>query len=144
MLIWKYLNKNQRGWILIDGLIATVIVAIALTALAMAYRQSTVVSISAENYSKAVYLAQSTIENLKQNDLDLTKTVPATVTEMETIPPSIYKFSITPFAVSEIQYIISSSLVPIRVIVSWTESGAPRSVAITSYYISPLTAGNLQ
>jgi len=138
MLRGKYLNSNQHGWIFIDGLIATVIVAVTLTALAIAYRQSTVVSISAENYSKAVYLAQSTIEDLKQNDLSTTVPVASNSTS------GIYHILITKPTVSEIQYISSSTLVPIQVTVSWTESGSTRLVAVTSYYVSPLTAGSLQ
>lgn len=58
--------KNQRGWVLIDCLTAAVIVAVALTALAGAYRQTVIASASATNYTRAVYLAQQALEVRKQ------------------------------------------------------------------------------
>lgn len=60
--------KKQPGWILIDVIITTFIVAVALTALAMAFRQSTIAGTAAQNYNQAVYIAQDTLEYLKKND----------------------------------------------------------------------------
>lgn len=60
--------KKQPGWILVDVIMTTFIVAVALTALAMAFRQSTVAGTAAQNYNQAVYIAQDTLEYLKRND----------------------------------------------------------------------------
>ena len=60
--------KSQTGFIFIDALVGMVILSVALTALAVAYRQTTITTVAAKDYNNAVYLAQQSAEELKKND----------------------------------------------------------------------------
>jgi Tfp pilus assembly protein PilV len=131
------MGKNERGWILIDALIGMVIVAIALTALAVAYRQATVVTVSANNQATAVWVAQQMVETIKQKDAttyDPTFTnLPATVT----VPPNPTVFSIAAVeqpADTNIHSSMRDYVRPVKITVQWTEAGGTFSVDVISYY----------
>ncbi|MDR7866012.1 MAG: hypothetical protein RIN56_04290 [Sporomusaceae bacterium] len=129
--------KNERGWILIDALIGMVIVAIALTALAVAYRQATVVTVSANNQATAVWVAQQIVETIKQKDATtytgFLTGLPATVT----VPPNPTVFTIEATELSpdlNIHNSMRNYVRPVRVKVSWTEAGGTVSINVISYY----------
>ncbi len=121
------MRNNERGWILIDALIGVVIVAIALTALAVAYRQAAVVTISSTNQVRALNIAQDTLEGLKRYDRQTAITLPARTT----VAP--FTVDVAQLAVSQVNYL--PKLVPVEVTVTWTEAGgANGSVRMTGYY----------
>lgn len=130
------MGKNERGWILIDALIGMVIVAIALTALAVAYRQATVVTVSANNQATAVWVAQQMVETIKQQDavahaqFNPSLNVPSSVTLDNKV------FSIdTPVELSDPEVsALSPRLRPVRVTVRWTEPNGEHSISVVSYY----------
>ena len=131
------MSKNERGWVLIDALIGVVIVAIALTALAMAYRQATVVTVSANNPATAVLVAQQIAETIKQKDAatysGFLAGLPATVT----VPPNPTVFSIAAVEQppdADIHASMRDYLRPVKVTVTWTEAGGTYSVGVISYY----------
>lgn len=131
--------NNQKGWIFIDALIALTIVMVALLSLAAVYNQSISTSVYSEKYLQALNLAQSKVEELKNNDCGI---LPANTSEQNGI------FTITSNIVSAptgIAFLNSESqkLVPIEVTVKWTESNKNQSISLSYYYISNLTAGTL-
>lgn len=119
--------KNERGWILIDALIGVIIVAIALTALAVAYRQATVVTVSSTNQVRALNIAQDTIEGLKRFDRQPAITLPARTTVGQ------FTVDVVRLTVPQVNYL--PRLAPVEVTVTWTEAGgANGTVRITGYY----------
>ena len=126
--------RSQRGWILIDSLIALVILSVALTALAMAYRQASVTSYAATNNAQAIYLAQQQMEILKSRD--------NTVAVSSSLPADTY------LAVNQISYLVQFSrpalpagfpsvLYPVQVTVSWSGNPGGQIVLVQYLYYSP-------
>lgn len=135
--------KNQRGWVLIDCLTAAVIVAVALTALAGAYRQTVTASASAINYTRAVYLAQQELEGLKRYDNvegGFTFSPQRTVT---TTPDNVtYTIEVSRPDAPEIQSLIG--LIPAEVKVSWHKQGqADGWITMTGYYYNIQIPGHI-
>lgn len=129
--------KNERGWILIDALIGMVIVAIALTALAVAYRQASVVTVSANNQATAVLVAQQIVETIKQKDAATYSGFLAGLPAAATVPPNPTVFAIEATEQSpdlDIHDSMRNYVRPVRVKVSWTEAGGTFSVNVISYY----------
>ncbi|MEG1726879.1 MAG: hypothetical protein RR089_00610 [Acidaminococcaceae bacterium] len=60
--------KNSRGFMLADAMLAVLIVAIALTALALLYTQGTKATLTAVRHEKAVQIAGEWMEYLKMAD----------------------------------------------------------------------------
>lgn len=137
------MGGNERGWVLIDALIGLVIVSIALTALAMAYRQSAVVTVSASNQARAVYVAQQAVEELKPNDnntksADWPGAIPAPYDV--TVNNVTFRVTYSTESVTEVNGIVNTAvrerIKPLRVTVSWTEpaSGTAASIQTVGYY----------
>lgn len=133
--------RDRRGWVLIDALIGMVIVALALTALAMAYRQTAVVSTSATNYVRAVYIAQEVLDELKP----LVDGTPSAALPDIPAHPDVQVENVTyqiqyspPAATTDRLGQSILNLYTIRATVSWVEGGRQMQVAVSSYYyLSP-------
>lgn len=133
--------RNERGWVLIDALIGLVVVSIALTALAVAYRQSAAVTISSSNQARAVYVAQQAVEELKHHD-NKTKSGewPASIAGYTvSIDNTAFTVSYAMESVAEINGIVTAAvrdrIKPVRVTVSWTEPGAGAvQIQVVGYY----------
>jgi Tfp pilus assembly protein PilX len=128
------ISSNQRGWVFIDALIGMVIVALALTALAMAYRQTAVVSASATNYLRAVYIAQEALDNLK-GQVDNTQNLPNPssyhVERGNIVYDVIYSL---PAATTDRLGNAITNLFSYSVTVQWTENGQAVQIVVSSYY----------
>lgn len=128
----QYLN-NQRAWVLIDAMIAVVIVSIALTALAMAFRQSTDVSTTSTNYVQAVYIAQQQLEQLKQYDGAAAANNPFNATNLA--ERTVQSPGGVPYNVSfGLLNSGATNLVSVQVTVKWTDAGRSNQVQLGSYY----------
>lgn len=130
--------RDRRGWVFIDALIGMVIVALALTALAMAYFQATSASSSANNNLRAVYIAQAQLEALKRFDRQDFATNPVTLSAPQQVTMPNYPL---PFTVQVDQLTVpavaglSPRLIPVRVTVTWQErNGVTGQVQMTGYY----------
>ena len=153
--IQRVLNK-RKGFALLDVLLGTAIITIALLGIAFAYRQSTVTTVAARNYNQATYYAQQALELLKVND---GKTIAVTPDSIWTQPnfPQIFttntipvngeipasgtmpKFTVKTVLLTAVQVTEASSMLkPVKATVEWDENvGAgttKRSVSIVSYY----------
>ncbi|MDT8901889.1 hypothetical protein [Anaeroselena agilis] len=130
--------RDRRGWVFIDALIGMVIVALALTALAMAYYQSTFASASANNRLRAVYIAQATLEDLKKFDRRDFASNPVVIPAAQQVQmqgsPVQFTVQVTQVAVAAIAG-LSPRLVPVQVAVTWQEhNGTAGQVQMTGYY----------
>ena len=71
--MWKVVlnfknNDNRRGFMLVDGMVAVLIVAIGLVALAFMYTQGIKTRVAAERRQAAVQMAGQGMEKLKKAD----------------------------------------------------------------------------
>lgn len=124
----RFLKKNEKGFIFIDALIGMVILTIALTALAVAYRQLTVTTVAARDYNNAVYLAQQAAETLKIND---GKKENEETEEMWTIADKTTTIDKVSYEVTT-QIADVNSLKQATITVSWLNHS--KSISIVSYY----------
>ena len=126
--------RDRRGWVLIDALIGMVIVALALTALAMAYRQTAVVSMGATNYMRAVYIAQDALDNLK-GQVDNTAALPNPPSYQVTQGNVTYNVTYSfPAATTDRLGAAITNLYSYTVTVRWTENGQTVQTTVSSYY----------
>lgn len=119
--------NSQKGFIFIDALVGMVILSVALMALAVAYRQSTITTVMARNYNNGVYLAQQAAEELKKNDGQTTfdstiKNPNVTINNLE--------YSITP----NILPASTTLLKQVTISVSWPNNTNSPPVELVSYY----------
>lgn len=131
--------KNTRGFALVDILIGTVILAVALTGLAFAYRQSTVTTVSARNHNQAIYLAHQALEKLKVNDnADATAGKAWATTGPISLTVANVNYSISTMSPAIAEVLMITNLVPVQATVSWTENSGStptsRNVSVVGYY----------
>ena len=128
---------DKRGFMLVDGMVAVLIVAIGLVALALTFTKATGVSIMSSDKTKATYLAKESLEYFKKYDGG---TIPVT----QTIVDQALSNTDFPVAASGFSRAISASqpnnsntkLRKLNVVVTWTDSnsGEEQSVILNSYY----------
>lgn len=130
-------TTNRQGFMLVDGLIAVLIVAIGLIAISMTFTQATGVSIMSSDKTKATYLAKESLEYFKKYDGSLTLVTQAivdqaiTYSDFPTVPNS---FSRTISATQPSNS--NAKLIKLNVVVTWTDSnsGKEDNVTLNSYY----------
>lgn len=123
-----------------DSLIALVILSVALTALAVAYRQVSVTSYAATNMAQANFIAQSQLEQLKQTYDGITYPSGgiATTTKQQISNGVTYSVTYTQMAapsfLTSTGGVNSSSnhVVPVKVTVTW--SGGAVNLAENIYF----------
>lgn len=128
----ELLPFNEKGFLLINALISVLIVSIALLALISAYTQNTKLTKTNDTYAHAVYLAQHTLEKLREND---GKTTSPDLSwkpyeTFETYDNTIYTISVTPEKITVANY--NDYLKPYKATVTWDDGKA--SVSVVSYY----------
>lgn len=141
------LRKNQGGWILMDVLAGTVIVAVALTALLAMYTQAGKNTVANREYNNAVYVAQQSLEDLKQfNGTSTTRTDLKNETDARNAQSQA-----KPISADGVNYYVkyngplnipsaspTAQIYPYRVTVSWTDNSvnppAQGSIQAVAYY----------
>ncbi len=137
------IKKNQKGFTLIDALIALSIISVAFISILTMYGQATKATTSNKIINNALFIAQQTLEDLKRYDGMATITaLPSNATD----PPPItmdgisYTIQVTPLVVSNPDFPLDNRIRPYQATVSWTDySVSPateRSIQLTSYYYS--------
>ncbi|VBB08136.1 Hypothetical protein LUCI_3401 [Lucifera butyrica] len=125
--------KSQKGFLLIDVLIAMVILGSAIMAMSYAYAQYVKEAAAAKNYNQAVYLAKSLLEDMKQYD-------GKSAIPLANYPTHQNKFNNndTTFTVYQpVETDINSKLAAIKVKVTWNEANSQRQIEIVGYYYQP-------
>lgn len=129
--------QRQRGWIYIDALLGMVIIAVVLAALVLAYTQATKATGAASVRTHAVYLAQQTLEELKQYDGQAAVVLPA---QQQVVQDGItYTISTAWLSVGTVNAAngLETNLKPVKVSVSWLDAnsgGLPQTVSMSGYY----------
>lgn len=128
---------DRRGFMLVDGLIAVLIVAIGLVAIILTFTKATGVSIMSSDKTKATYLAKESLEYFKKYDggtAPVTQTIVNQALSQNDFPAVTSGFSRT---ISASQPNTSNAkLRELNVVVTWTDSnsGEEQSVTLNSYY----------
>lgn len=128
---------NQGGWLLVDIAIGTLILSVALTAIALAYKQSTVTGMAARNYNQATYIAEQRIEDLRKNDgKKITDSTIDWSPQSQTIPAKngLPEFIVTTAPLTVTESIKSGYVKPYQITVSWSELGNAKQLQVASYY----------
>jgi len=146
--IHKVLNK-RNGFALLDVLLGTAIITIALLGIAFAYRQSTVTTVAARNYNQATYYAQQALEQLKVHDGKTAASVPVTTwaTNANIVKSgAMPAFTLTTAVLAAgdapeydgLSQGVRDKLIPVRATVTWQETSGGgntnRSVVVIGYY----------
>ena len=137
--------KGRGGFVFFDALLGVLLVSIAVVAVIWALTQNTKVVSYSNNYTKATYVAQAKLEELREWDgastaLSSNVTLPATSTVLR----EGTTFNVTMDSHAGTQTILNNALppasddkvVPVRVTVSWSEAGKTESITMHAYYYS--------
>lgn len=129
-------SQSQRGWVYVDALIGMVILAVAMTAILLAYSRATSSASYSKSYNQAVLLAQSQLELIYNKE-------PIHVADLETFKEPLkeeqdkiqYETKTDFRFVDEAQY---PNLYLCTVTVEWKEPTAAKntveSVTLKSYF----------
>lgn len=119
-------ESSRRGWVFIDALIGITILSLGIIAVIIALTHNTKEVAFTSNHTKATYLAQQKLEELKKYDGSTISPVLSEVTETSGI------FSIT-YAAPTVTLPVSN-VTPVQVTVTWTEEGKTNTVNLDAYY----------
>ena len=128
---------DKRGFMLVDGMVAVLIVAIGLVALALTFTKATGVSIMSSDKTKATYLAKESLEYFKKYDggtTPVTQTMVDNDVKQTDFPAVTSGFSRTISASQPDN--LNTKLRKLNVVVTWKDSnsGKDQSVILNSYY----------
>lgn len=139
-MLQNIFKRNQDGWIFIDALVGMIIVATALTALLLMYTQATKGTTNNRNYNNAIYVAQRSLEDIKQYEGTSTiKALPTNVIDppTTTVDGVTYTVHIGSLTVSDS---LDTHINPYQATVSWTDTtispAVTRSINVAAYYYS--------
>ena len=138
---------NQRGWLLVDALIASVLLSIAIVGIIKVFSYTTTTASYNEHYNEALMIAKTEIENFRlsdnrSNDMPLftpnSTTNNALVTTVASPNKPNFNYTVTKKILTATEVtdsaITTSTLNTIRVTVSWTDiSNHIRSVQLEGY-----------
>ena len=137
--------SNQKGWLLVDALIASVLLSIAIVGIIKVFSYTTTTSSYNEHYNEALMIAKTEIENFRLSDntrLPLftpnSTTNNALVTTVASPNKPNFNYTVTKKILTTTEVtdsaITTSTLNTIRVTVSWTDiSNHIRSVQLEGY-----------
>lgn len=122
---WKNVFAQNKGWILVDMLVGTVILAVGLVALMAVFTQAGNSTVDSRNRLQAVSIAQQQLENLKKygSSSDLPTTTPTTTTN------GIYTVELKRLTLSTLSSV--PKLIPVQVTLTWQEQGGAGSITQT-------------
>ena len=139
--------SNQKGWLLVDALIASVLLSIAIVGIIKVFSYTTTTASYNEHYNEALMIAKTEIENFRlsdnrSNDMPLftpnSTTNNALVTTVASPNKPNFNYTVTKKILTATEVtdsaITTSTLNTIRVTVSWTDiSNHIRSVELEGY-----------
>ena len=139
--------SNQKGWLLVDALIASVLLSIAIVGIIKVFSYTTTTASYNEHYNEALMIAKTEIENFRlsdnrSNDMPLftpsSTTNNALVTTVASPHKPNFNYTVTKKILTATEVtdsaITTSTLNTIRVTVSWTDiSNHIRSVQLEGY-----------
>ena len=139
--------SNQKGWLLVDALIASVLLSIAIVGIIKVFSYTTTTASYNEHYNEALMIAKTEIENFRLSDnrstgmplfIPNSTTNNALVTTVASPNKPNFNYTVTKKILTATEVtdsaITTSTLNTIRVTVSWTDiSNHIRSVQLEGY-----------
>ncbi len=139
---------NQKGWILLDALIAVLILGIALTAVAATFTAVTRGTGSLSYRTRATYLAQEHLSNLRRFDgTGKTAVSPEWTTNIPNwrdpnnsgtdlnSPGMTFAIRTDVLTATETPAGLEQGIIPVRCTVSWTDADSTnQSLSVVTYY----------
>ena len=119
-------ESSRRGWVFIDALLGITILALGIIAVIIALTHNTKEVSFTSNHTKATYLAQQKLEELKKYDGETSAPVLPEATETSGI------FNISYAVVSATLPVVN--VTPVQVTVTWSEEGQTNTVDLGAYY----------
>lgn len=128
--------KDNRGFGFIDALIGILLISIGIVAIIWAMTHNTKSVSFSNNYTKATYLAQSKLEELREYDGGTTApTLPSNLTEGIFTVSYMVDNSIKD-ALPHVSPATETKITPVKVTVVWTENGQANSITMSAFYYS--------
>lgn len=124
----KY-TRQQHGFLMVEALLATVIITVALVAVAGMFIQSTQATAKAADYTAATAIAQDYLEQIKAGRL-----APPYATVSKTLNGVAYTINMA----EAVESTIDSRLYRETVTVAWTDKGQNISMQMTTYIVKTL------
>ena len=139
--------SNQKGWLLVDALIASVLLSIAIVGIIKVFSYTTTTASYNELYNEALMIAKTEIENFRLSDnrstgmplfIPNSTTNNALVTTVASPNKPNFNYTVTKKILTATEVtdsaITTSTLNTIRVTLSWTDtSNHIRSVQLEGY-----------
>ena len=133
--------RNQKGWMLIDALIGLVVLAVALLAMASGFRQAVTGTVMAGNRTKAAYLAQQQLSDLRRYEhrgydrsrVDIWNTSSA-YSDPNPGSQLQFQFNSAVLETAQIPDGLDNDIIPVQAIVQWTDATGPQTFKVVTYY----------
>jgi len=139
-------NNSEKGFIYVEVLIATIILAMATTGIMAMYQQSSLTNKKTNEIAIATNLAKGTIETLKQfegskrNSSNWTNGYPQTVTQNSiAYTINVNQINASQLPTTPIDIKSDNDIVPITVTINWnsTQNGTTqaKNVSLATYFM---------
>lgn len=137
--------KGRGGFVFIDALIGILLISIGIVAIIWAMTQNTKVVSYGNNYTKATYVAQAKLEELREKDYTTISDLQIKLTAVAAETPVLREgtsFDVTMEEHDETLAVLNGELpemnkvLPVKVTVEWSEAGKKESITMHAYYYS--------
>lgn len=136
-------ESGRGGFVIFDALLGILLVSIAVVAIIWALTQNTKTLSYGNNYTKATYVAQAKLEELRERDGASTELQDGdALLAADTIVREGTTFNVTLERHTGTQTALNAALpeankvVPVKVTVAWSEAGKAESITMHAYYYS--------
>lgn len=137
-------KSSRAGFVIFDALLGILLVSIAVVAIIWALTQNTKTVSYSNNYTKATYVAQAKLEELRERDGASTElqdndpllAADTIVREGTTFNLTLSRHTETQTALNTAMGVSANKVVPVRVTVAWSEAGKAESITMHAYYYS--------
>lgn len=128
--------KDNHGFVFVDALIGILLISIGIVAIIWAMTHNTKAVSFSNNYTKATYLAQSKLEELRGYDGGTNApTLPANLTDGIFTVSYVVDNSIQD-ALPHVSPATETKITPVKVTVLWSENGQANSITMSAFYYS--------
>jgi Tfp pilus assembly protein PilV len=133
--------RNQRGWLLVDALIAMVFISTALLAILFGYKHAIAYTTTMQNYNQALHVARQKVEELKVYDNEALAELEYAITNINSNPISTINNMNYTIRVSPPSPVTDNGVYNVVITVEWAEQALKdmskknnKQIDIANYY----------
>lgn len=130
-----------------DALLGILLVSIAVVAIIWALTNNTKVVSFSNNYTKATYVAQAKLEELREKDYTTKSELESKISQLAVVTPVVREGTSFDVTIAEhtgtlenlnvaLPDAADNKVLPVIVTVSWSEAGKAESITMHAYYYS--------